>query len=129
MSSFVNLLDIVYPIGSIYITNNTASPASTIGGTWTAVTGAICGNTEKNGTNYGSDTHTLTVSEIPSHHHRYRGYWSVGGVWGSETTRACIAWDDVNDGTSGGYTQNTGGGDSHSIVQKSYGCYIWQRTA
>jgi hypothetical protein len=38
MSNFVNLLDIVYPVGSIYISMNAESPASTVGGTWTQIT-------------------------------------------------------------------------------------------
>lgn len=38
MSSFINLLDVVYPIGSIYISMNSESPASTVGGTWTQIT-------------------------------------------------------------------------------------------
>lgn len=40
MSSFINLLDVVYPIGSIYISMDSgANPASTVGGTWASVTG------------------------------------------------------------------------------------------
>ena len=69
MSSFVNLLDIIYPVDSIYITNSTISPASTIGGSWTQISGAVCGNADNNGLNYGSDSHTLTVYEMPSHNH------------------------------------------------------------
>lgn len=38
MSSFVNLLDVLYPIGSIYMSMDSTSPASTIGGTWTQIT-------------------------------------------------------------------------------------------
>ena len=34
MSNFVNLLDIVYPVGSVYITVNNVSPANAVGGTW-----------------------------------------------------------------------------------------------
>lgn len=34
MSNFVNLLDIVYPVGSIYITFSDVSPADSVGGTW-----------------------------------------------------------------------------------------------
>lgn len=34
MSNFVNLLDIIYPIGSIYIATNDVSPANTVGGIW-----------------------------------------------------------------------------------------------
>lgn len=34
MSNFVNLLDIIYPIGSIYIATDDASPADIVGGIW-----------------------------------------------------------------------------------------------
>lgn len=37
MSNFVNLLDIIYPVGSIYITATEVSPASSIGGTWVEI--------------------------------------------------------------------------------------------
>lgn len=35
MSNFVNLLDIIYPVGSIYFSTSSVSPASSVGGTWT----------------------------------------------------------------------------------------------
>ena len=34
MSNFVNLLDIIYPIGSIYIATDDANPADIVGGIW-----------------------------------------------------------------------------------------------
>ena len=34
MSNFVNLLDIIYPIGSIYIATDDVSPADIVGGIW-----------------------------------------------------------------------------------------------
>ena len=37
MSNYVNLMDIIYPIGSIYISTNSTSPAATIGGTWNCI--------------------------------------------------------------------------------------------
>ena len=37
MSNFVNLLDIIDPVGSIYITATEVSPASSIGGTWVEI--------------------------------------------------------------------------------------------
>lgn len=37
MSNYVNLMDVVYPVGSVYCTASSASPASSIGGTWTKV--------------------------------------------------------------------------------------------
>lgn len=35
MSNYVNLMDIVYPVGSVFFSNSSTPPASTIGGTWT----------------------------------------------------------------------------------------------
>lgn len=37
MSNYVNLLDIVYPVGSVYITTTENSPADSIGGTWVEI--------------------------------------------------------------------------------------------
>lgn len=39
MSNFVNLLDIVYPVGSIYISVNNVSPANSVGGIWEKIEG------------------------------------------------------------------------------------------
>lgn len=37
MSNFVNLLDIIYPVGSVYITATENSPVDSIGGTWVEI--------------------------------------------------------------------------------------------
>lgn len=34
MANYVNLLDIVYPVGSVYITFNSVNPSDSVGGTW-----------------------------------------------------------------------------------------------
>ena len=39
MSNFVNLLDIVYPIGSVYITFSNISPVDSVGGSWEKIDG------------------------------------------------------------------------------------------
>lgn len=35
--TFTSILDIVYPVGSVYITTDSASPADIVGGTWTRI--------------------------------------------------------------------------------------------
>lgn len=39
MSNFVNLLDIVYPVGSVYITFSDVSPVDSVGGSWEKIDG------------------------------------------------------------------------------------------
>lgn len=39
MSNFVNLLDIVYPVGSVYITFSDVSPIESVGGSWEKIDG------------------------------------------------------------------------------------------
>lgn len=68
MSNFVNLLDIIYPVGSIYQSMSATSPASTIGGTWTQLETFLYGSTIAKQTG-GEATHTLTVNEMPNHTH------------------------------------------------------------
>lgn len=75
MSNFVNLLDIVYPVGSVFISNTSISPADSIGGTWTQLEDGsfICqGTLEETG---GTNSYTLTMSQMPRHNHSIR--------WGS----------------------------------------------
>lgn len=69
MSNFVNLLDIVYPVGSIYHSMNATSPADSVGGTWTKIKTFLYGADTAKETG-GEATHTLTVDEMPKHHHK-----------------------------------------------------------
>lgn len=77
MSNFVNLMDIVYPVGSVFFSNSSTSPASTIGGTWTKLdndTFICCGTPNATG---GANSIRLTINEMPSHNHKLAGY----GEW------------------------------------------------
>ena len=62
MATWVNLLDVIYPIGSVYITSTTTSPASLVGGTWTQITNKYlyCSTTPKQ--NGGSASHSHSLS-------------------------------------------------------------------
>ena len=87
MSSFVNLLDIIYPVNSIYQSFEATSPAETIGGTWERISSRFIYGTSDDShllTTDGESTHTLTVNEMPSHNH-YTGVWILhdAGSWAS----------------------------------------------
>ena len=40
--AFVNLGQVVYPIGSIYMSTNSTSPANIFGGSWSQISGNVC---------------------------------------------------------------------------------------
>lgn len=65
-----NWQSVFYPIGSFYFSTISTSPASTIGGTWSQVSNAALRGIDSGEVEYvGSDTHTLTVNEMPRHGH------------------------------------------------------------
>ncbi len=73
------LLDLIYPIGSIYMSVNNISPQDFLGGTWEVwgsgkvpvgvnTTEAEFNSVEKTG---GAKTHTLTTAQMPKHSHTF----------------------------------------------------------
>ena len=72
LMSTQNLLPRIYPVGSIYWSKQSTSPASLFGGTWTQIQNRFLigagGSYAVNSTG-GEATHVLTVAEMPSHNH------------------------------------------------------------
>lgn len=129
-SSWVNALNLFYPTGAIYASTTSTSPGTLFGGTWQQITNAaLRAATASIATYTGSDTHTLTVNEMPSHNHNntLRTAWGSGDN-GSEGFYEYRSFSSVGSAWRNG-TDNTGGGAAHSIVQRSYNCYMWRRTA
>ena len=83
--AFINVLEIVYPVGSVYISTANVSPAENIGGTWTPIQGAVLGFTGANdfadSMSYGGSL-KISVNQMPAHTHNYikmtsRASWSI----------------------------------------------------
>lgn len=76
-----DIVDLIYPVGSIYISTNSADPSTLFGGTWEAfgqgrvLIGAGTGDDGSTSLSFtaggtgGEYKHTLSVSEMPSHTH------------------------------------------------------------
>lgn len=151
MSNFVNLLDIVYPVGSIYQSMSTKSPVDFIGGTWTKITTFLYGANAANQTG-GEATHKLSLNEMPAHNHN----GSTGGAGGHNHSidGRIIAWYGPGGGnvlqgsgnyfgsvgTFGGQSTSEVGNHTHTIASNGGGaahnnlppyttCFIWYRTA
>ena len=68
------LLNLVYPVGSIYWSSNNTNPGTLFGGTWTQIKDRFilaAGDSYSNGATGGAATVTLTVSNMPSHKHSF----------------------------------------------------------
>lgn len=82
---FASIIDIVYPVGSIYMSVNEADPSKLFSGTsWEKLEGRFLlgsSSTYDNGATGGEATHTLTFSEMPTHRHSIY-YPNAGGPYG-----------------------------------------------
>ena len=125
-----NVLEKVYPVGSIYINASVSTnPATLLGfGTWVAFgAGKVIVGLDSSDTDFdtaeetgGAKTHTLTTSEIPSHTHSLSTSDNPGGTGAIEVAGGAP--------TSTQTTQATGGGGAHNNLQPYIVAYMWKRT-
>lgn len=127
------ILNMIYPVGSIYMSVNNVSPATFIGSTWTALTDRVLIGAGSNYTvnatggatshthtsaahTHTTAGHTLTINEMPKHTHASYGQIprindsSVSGTtYGHSSSDASWWFRSV-----AGEVQSAGGGASHS---------------
>ena len=75
------LLNLVYPVGSIYLSSKNTNPGTLFGGTWVQIKDRFiltAGDSYSNGATGGAATVTLTVSNMPSHKHSFTPSGTVG---------------------------------------------------
>ena len=137
--AYVNLLEIVYPIGSLYFSVVNTSPASIVGGTWQRISGAcIRAFADGDGIgidNYGGeDTHTLSIAEMPRHNHETS--WQ-NTPWNDSKRKAHqwilhdYFWNSpaVEKVTDAELVTYAGNDQPHNNLPRVYECYVWKRTA
>lgn len=85
VEQYASIIDIVYPVGSIYMSVNAADPSNLFSGTsWEKLEGRFLlgsSSTYINGATGGEATHTLTAVEMPTHRHSIY-YPNAGGPYG-----------------------------------------------
>lgn len=127
MSNYVNLLDIVYPVGSVYMSTSAISPATIIGGTWQIIDEATylsaAGENESALSTYGENKHILSVDEMPAHSHFCS--FASDGRSGSEWV---VKYERY--GKAGGWDTNENGSTRpHNNRPKSCSVWMYIRTA
>lgn len=135
MDGDVNILDKVYPVGSLYMSVNNVNPATLFGGTWEAwgagrmpvgvdAAQSEFDTVEKTG---GAKTVTLTGNQIPSVGLQVQGsQYHYGGTTGGGGINAGTYGANVSDGPK---VTTLGGGQAHNNLQPYITCYMWKRTA
>ena len=142
-------VDLIYPVGSIYMSVNATNPKELFGGTWKQIEGRFLlgmSSSYPAGSTGGEATHTLTTSEIPFHNHAIGQDGNTSLVLPTD-----VAVDDsshaqyvttLEGGRSGWYKSSVawGGaivtrnqtspyGQSHNNMPPYLAVYIWKRTA
>ena len=134
-----SLLDLTYPVGSIYMSVNATSPQTLFGGTWTRLVDRMligAGSYYKVGDTGGETTHRLTANEIPSHTHPAQNGGNFYASQGNYTAPINGVQSGVSYGGSGptaGVMQTNiaavGGNAAHNNMPPYRAVYMWQRTA
>lgn len=129
-TSVTSLIDLVYPVGAVYISMNQTSPQTLFGGTWTQIQGRFligaC-TAYPAGSTGGEATHTLTASEIPDHTHTFK-YTGQSVTTGVNSIRLYQAASNQYNAYSGGQSSNCGG-QAHNNLPPYMAVYMWTRTA
>ena len=153
-----SLLDLVYPVGAVYMSLSAANPATLFGGTWLPIEGKFllaADTAHPAATTGGAENHTLTVEQLPAHSHRVYGdtdATSVGHDHGIPNIKNGAAGEYGAYAETWGYgsgerelntnfvdithihrvdvvSQTTGGGTSFSLMPPYMAVYMWRRTA
>ena len=112
-----------FPIGYVYMSFNSTSPATTFGGTWIEIKGYFPYFNHGTGTG-GSNTHTLTTAQMPSHNHSlYKRGTGGGGGWALDTQ------GDYTNGWDASWVSYAGEGQAHNNMPAYQTVYAWRRTA
>ena len=130
----VELIKLVFPIGSTYITQTNTNPSEILKfGTWERVKGKVLVGLDEDDTAFntigktgGEKTHTLTINEMPAHNHSAR-FCEGTGIY------AAFPKGNGSNPEWGGSTNtiaNTGEGQAHNILQPyEVVGYMWKRTS
>ena len=137
MATWVNLLDVIYPVGSVYISFSSTSPSTTIGGTWVQVTNKYLYATTNTGTggsssvshahNAGSYVATINPQAGGGNFSYYR---TVASSWQAQWWMNASGLG-ADSSTRSEAVPVIGASATASVsIQPSYqGVFVWHRTA
>ena len=127
------LLSKTYPIGAIYLSASSTSPAELFGGTWERLKDRFllaAGDSYTAGSTGGEAKHTLTGDEMPSHLHTgSKNFLDGATMGGSQSNRGVFCVGGGWDISRYDMTGKTGGGQPHNNMPPYLAVYMWKRVA
>ena len=127
-------MDIVYPIGTAYMSTTSTSPATLFGGTWLEVKNALLSTIGYGGATAGqySGNNTMTEKQMPAHGHKVDRWNSIDSSWENIDFQQSDASSGshwyIPSGAEGTprtlWARNVGGGNlsTHTIMPYIVGC-------
>ena len=146
------LVDLLYPIGAIYLSTVETNPAVLFGGSWQAIEDRFllaAGSDYAALSTGGAKSHTLTVSEMPSHRHiisvdsggEHSHHIDNYATVESSGLGVLESWGSGSGGSRSIYTDSagrhfhtasaslTGGGTAFSLMPPYLTVYMWKRVS
>ena len=123
--AILNVTNLIYPLGSIYMSISSTSPAQFFGGAWEQLYDRMligAGNNYTVSTTGGTTTVTLTTNQIPAHTHT-RGTMNITGSWRMVGDSNNAGVDALATGT-GAFDPINGTGSGSSVEASSWTCAL-----
>lgn len=137
------LIDLIYPVGSIYMSVNSTGPELLFGGTWVSLEGRFllgCNSTYTVESTGGEATHKLVNNELPKLSGSARMGWSdasaagimlqsYSGIFGATSGTAYYNTGSRSGTYNTNLTINFGNDQPHNNMPPYLAVYMWKRTA
>lgn len=119
-----DVIDRVYPVGSVYISADSTSPANLFGGTWEKIKDTFllaAGDSYAAGSTGGEAMHTLTIPELAGHDHTIT--YGVVQSWKLGNGDNLM----IEGSGSNATTSKTGGNQPHNNMPPYLTVNMWKR--
>ena len=127
------LINLIYPIGSIFMSVNSTNPSTYLGGKWEQLKDRFllgAGDTHEAGSIGGEVEHTLTEEEMPRHRHPItyddssRNFYTS---WGESAAHTALIQTNGSTQWQQPYADWVGGSQPHNNMPPYLTVYMWQR--
>lgn len=133
-----SVLNLIYPVGSVYLSTSNVSPQTFLGGSWAKIEGRFllaADSAHPAGSTGGEETQTISLQQIPDHYHIISTGDGSGAGY-NYPGYAAIVTQNAGESPSNAYACNTGYVAGRNNVDQQplstmppyLAVYMWKRT-